>query len=513
MDPSAPKKVRRRETTNGIIAAALIVLIVTGAAFAFWSTAGMLDTLQSVDRSLETRLELERALVGIVDAETALRGYLLTADSSFLEPFEPGLEQARQSFDTLRRLSKHNPEQQQRLDYLLPLLDQKIARMQKQIKLRQDGGLDASVALVNSAEGRQLMQQIREIVRQMGEAEDQLLEKRAAAARRSSRLTLGVVVAGTAGIVTLMAVAAWSTRRELAARKESAQLQQTARDYAESIVNTVREPLLVLDRDMRVERANRAYYQAFQTTPEETERRLLGELGQGQWNHPRLAALLTAAQKQNESFDDIEWEYEFPTAGRRVMLLTGRKLYRPGEHSDAVLLAINDITERRNAEQALRSSEERVRMIVDSIEDYAILLLNAEGCVASWNPGAERQLGYKADEILGRHFSRFYLPEDISAGKPERELAEARDTGRVEDEGWRVRKDGTRYYSNVIISAIRDENGNLKGYAKITRDITERHRIQQMHVHFRALFDSLPGLYLVLTPDLTIAAVSDAYLK
>lgn len=380
MDPSAPKKVRRRESTRGIIAAALILLIVTGAAFVFWSTTGMLETLQSVDRSVKTRLEL-------------------------------------------------------------------------------------------------------------------------------------VVVAGAAGIVVLMGVVAWSTRRELAARKESARVQQTARDYAESIVNTVREPLLVLDRDMRVERANRAYFQAFQTTPEETERRMLGELGQGQWNHPRLAALLTAAQKQDESFDDIEWEYECPKAGRRIMLLTGRKLYRPGDHSDAVLLAINDITERRYAEQALRSSEERVRMIVDSIEDYAILLLNAEGCLASWNPGAERQLGYKADEILGRHFSRFYLPEDISAGKPERELAEARDTGRVEEEGWRVRKDDTRYYANVIISAIRDESGKLKGYAKITRDITERHRIQQMHVHFRALFDSLPGLYLVLTPDLTIVAVSDAYLK
>lgn len=513
MDQSAPMKVRRRETTNAIIAVVLIVLIVSGAAFAFWSTSGMLETLQSVDRSLETRLELERALVGIVDAETSLRGYLLTANDSFLDTLEPSLEQTRKSFDRLRRLSEQTPVQQQRLDQLLPLLEEKIERMQKQIKVRQEGGLEASIALVNAADGRELTQQIRRIVRQMREAEDELQEKRTAAARRSSQLTLGMVVAGTVGLVTLMAVAGWSTRRGLAMRKDSAQIQQTARDYAESIVNTVREPLLVLDRDLRVERANRAYYEAFQTTAAETEQRPLAEIGQGQWKHPRLATLLTATLKQDENFDDLEWEYESATEGRRIMLLTGRKLHRPGDHSDAVLLAVNDITERRQAEQALRSSEERVRMIVDSIEDYAILMLNADGCIASWNAGAERQQGYKSEEILGRHFSRFYLPEDVSAGKPERELTEARDTGRVEDESWRVRKDGTRYYANVIISAIRDDEGRLKGYAKIMRDITERHRIEQMHVHFRALFDSLPGLYLVLTPDLTIVAVSDAYLK
>lgn len=513
MDQSAPKKERRRETTNGAIAAALVVLIVCGAAFAFWSTSGMLQTLQAVDRSLETRLELQRALGDVVEAEASVRGYLLTGNESFLATFEPSLQQARQGLDTLRRLTEHSPEQQPRLDRVLSLLEQKGAQMRGQMKARQESGAPAAAALVDAPEGRQLMQDIRATVRQMGDAEDQLLEKRATAARRSSQLTLSVVVAGSVGIIAFMAVAAWSTRRELAARKASAQTEQKARDYAEGIVNTVREPLLVLNRQLRVERANCAYYRAFQTNQAETEQRSLAEIGQGQWNDPRLAALLTAALNQDESFDDLEWEGDFPALGRRTLLLTGRKLYRPGDHSDAVLLAISDITERRGAEQALRTSEERFRMIVDSIEDYAILMLDAQGCVVSWSRGAERLQGYTGEEIIGRHFSRFYLPEDVSAGKPERELTEARDTGRVEDEGWRVRKDGTRYYANVIISAIRDEQGTLKGYAKITRDITERHRIDQMHVHFRALFDSLPGQYLVLTPDLIIVAVSDAYLK
>ncbi len=513
MDQCAPKKVRRRATTNGVIAVMLILLIIVGAMFAFWSTAGMLSTLRSVDRSLETRLEMERTLEALGDAEASLRGYLLTGNDAFLKTFEPRLLQARKALVRLRRLTGNTPEQQQRLDQLTPLLDQKIDNMRNQVKVRGEGGLNASIALVDGTQGQQLGQAIRDGIQQMGDTEDQLLEKRAAAARSSSQLTMGVVVGGSVGIIVLMVIAAQFTRRQLEARKEAAQAQKAARDYAQSIVNTVREPLLVLDREMRVERASRAYYQAFQTTPAETEQRLLSEIGQGQWKDPRLASLLTAALDQNENFDDLEWSCEFPAKGRRTILLTGRKLWRPSDGSDAVLLAINDITERRLAEQALRSSEERFRMIVDSIEDYAIMMLDVEGCVVSWSRGAERQHGYKPEEIIGRHFARFYLPEEVSAGKPEQQLAEAKDTGRVEAEGWRLHKDGTRYYANVIISAIRDEAENLKGYAKITRDITERHRIEEMHVHFRALFDSLPGLYLVLTPDLIIAAVSDAYLK
>jgi len=178
----------------------------------------------------------------------------------------------------------------------------------------------------------------------------------------------------------------------------------------------------------------------------------------------------------------------------------------------ARLVVATDITERKQAEEALRRSEERLRLMVSSVKDYAILMLDPEGHIVSWNEGAERIKGYRAEEIVGQHFSRFYPAEDLQNGKPAFELKEAVENGRFEDEGWRVRKDGSLFWANVVITALYDETGQLRGFAKVTRDITERRRIEQMHLHFRGLFESLPGLYLVLTPDLKIAAVSDAYL-
>jgi PAS domain S-box-containing protein len=118
-------------------------------------------------------------------------------------------------------------------------------------------------------------------------------------------------------------------------------------------------------------------------------------------------------------------------------------------------------------------TSERFRLLVESIRDYAIFTLDPTGHVTSWNPGAERFKQYRADEIIGRHFSVFYPPEDIASGKPERELEVATRDGRIEDEGWRVRKDGTRFWANVVITALR-QDGRLIGFAKVTRDLTER---------------------------------------
>jgi PAS domain S-box-containing protein len=134
-----------------------------------------------------------------------------------------------------------------------------------------------------------------------------------------------------------------------------------------------------------------------------------------------------------------------------------------------------DLTTRRRAEEETR----RFRLLVESVKDYAIFILDPGGHVLTWNLGAERIKGYRADEIIGKHFSIFYPPEDIAAGKTERELEIAARTGRFEDEGWRVRKDGSLLWANVVITALRNSDGSLLGFAKVTRDLTERREAEE----------------------------------
>lgn len=150
-----------------------------------------------------------------------------------------------------------------------------------------------------------------------------------------------------------------------------------------------------------------------------------------------------------------------------------------------------DLTERRAAERALRQSEELFRILVDGVTDYAIYMLDPCGKVISWNAGAERIKGYKPDEIIGDHFSRFYLPADVEAGAPAEALSIARETGHFEKEGWRLRSDGTRFWAHVVIDPITSDDGEIIGFAKITRDITERANAQrELEAAREALYQS-----------------------
>jgi len=377
-----------------------------------------------------------------------------------------------------------------------------------------------------------------------------------------------------------------------------------SREYAESIINTVREPLIVLDQDLRVVKAGRSFYEFFKVKPEETVGQLIYDLGNKQWNIPKLRELLETILPQKATFDNYEVEHDFATIGRRTLLLNARQIRRVLGMERIILLAIEDITERRRieeklgtsevrfrrlfesakdgilildaqtgtivdvnpfliellgyshielkgkkvwelgllkdvianqdkflelqqqgyvryenlpletsdgqhisvefvsnvyleghtkvvqcnirniterkqAEEALRESESRFRMMVENMTDYAIIMLDTGGHVVSWNAGAERIKGYQADEIVGQQFSRFYPKEDIEHGKPEQELSVAAAEGRIKVEGWRVRKDGSLFMADIVITALRDDEGQLRGFVKVTRNITERKRAEE----------------------------------
>lgn len=174
---------------------------------------------------------------------------------------------------------------------------------------------------------------------------------------------------------------------------------------------------------------------------------------------------------------------------------------------------LRDISERKRREAQLRESETRYRLLIDGVQDYAIYLLDPAGRVASWNAGAERMTGYQASDILGKHFACFFTTQDLALGKPGLELNIARGSGRYEEEGWRVRKDGSRFWANVVVTAVHDELGDLRGFAKVTRDNTERRKADETRrwyaYRLKALYEISRAILAAQSPH----AIAEAALQ
>ena len=207
-----------------------------------------------------------------------------------------------------------------------------------------------------------------------------------------------------------------------------------------------------------------------------------GEMVALLWTEGKIEAAIRLEQMWNELSKKHSFSLRcaYPMIGCR-----GEKNIQPvvricAEHS-AALFQDGDMFQRSSeGKGALRRTEERFRLLVDAVQDYAIFMLDAQGHISSWNTGAERIKGYAASEIIGKHFSVFYPEEDLRVDKPARELEVAAKEGRFEDEGWRLRKDGSRFWANVIISAIKDESGQLIGFGKVTRDFTDKINASEM---------------------------------
>src|SRR3990172_9265462 len=174
-----------------------------------------------------------------------------------------------------------------------------------------------------------------------------------------------------------------------------------SQEYSESIINTVREPLIALDQDLRVVSVSRSFYEVFKVKPEETVGQLIYDLGNKQWNIPKLRELLETILPQKTTFDNYEVEHDFATIGWRIMLLNARQIQRVLGKERIILLAIEDITEHKRLESLLTESEERYRRLFETASDGIVLLEKREGKITHANPATEKMLGYAKDECVG----------------------------------------------------------------------------------------------------------------
>ena len=272
---------------------------------------------------------------------------------------------------------------------------------------------------------------------------------------------------------------------------DSIPLIDDIQNYAQNIVDTVREPLLILDATLRVRSANRAFYQTFHVSPAETEGRLIYELGNGQWDIPDLRTLLEDIVPKSSVFDDFELEHTFPDIGRRVMLLNARKL-QAGKHGELLVLAMEDVTARRQAEEALVKAGALQSAIFNSA-NFSSIATDAKGVIQIFNVGAERMLGYTAAEVMNT-----ITPADIS--DPQEVVARAKSLSvelntpitpgfealvfkasrGIEDiyELTYIRKDGSRFPAVVSVTALRDALNEIIGYLLIGTDNTARKQVE-----------------------------------
>ncbi len=273
---------------------------------------------------------------------------------------------------------------------------------------------------------------------------------------------------------------------------EQIPLVEDIQDYAQNIVDTVREPLLILDTTLRVRSANRAFYHTFHVSPAETEGRLIYELGNGQWDIPDLRTLLEDIVPKSSVFEDFEFEHAFPVIGRRVMLLNARKL-QAGHHGELLVLAMGDVTERRLAEEALLKAGALQSAIFNSA-NFSSIATDAKGVIQIFNVGAERMLGYTAAEVMNK-----ITPADISdpqevivrakalsveLGTPITPGFEAlvfKASRGIEDiyELTYIRKDGSRFPAVVSVTALRDAQDAIIGYLLIGTDNTARKQAEE----------------------------------
>ena len=282
-----------------------------------------------------------------------------------------------------------------------------------------------------------------------------------------------------------------------------------------TLLDLLPTPIFRLDRQARHTFANRAAALAVGSPPHEMFGRTPGEAG-----IPAALATIIDFHVQNvlRTGEPAEYQLVAPTRAGNITFLTRLVAERGPDGSIVAVVGVStDVSEEARVQRALRDSEERYRLLIEGVTDYAIFLLDPKGCVASWNAGAERLKGYTTAQILGKHFSVFYPPEVVATGVVDRELVDAARDGRFEDEGWRVRADGSLFWASVVLTPLRDGRGQLRGFSKVTRDLSKRRAVElalrDSEQRYRQVVEDQTEVVCRFRADGTFTFVNDVYCR
>ncbi len=341
-----------------------------------------------------------------------------------------------------------------------------------------------------------------------GAVQDREIVVRRKDGRQIHCLTSGFAIRDASG----RAVRLQGTLIDITERREMEKRLQQEQSFIRRMVASFPDLIAVLDRDGRFIYISDHVEKVLGWQPDTYVGRVFGTRANPE-DKANLHAMFQRVVRGEESQGQVEFRSPHADGSSRDLLLTARPFFDEDGKIGGLVTSARDITERKKIEEALRESEEKVRLMVEGVTDYAIFLLDPDGRVASWNRGAERIKGYQASEIIGKHFSIFYPPEDVADGKIERKLKVAAEKGQCEDEGWRVRKDGSRFLANGVITALRDKEEKLRGFSKITRDATQRHemegKLHQEQEFVRSLIECFPDLIVVLDREGRFKFVSE----
>jgi PAS domain S-box-containing protein len=412
--------------------------------------------------------QLDAALAASTQLNDDERPFLTSPEGTYPESAQPGASELQSHIAEIKLLTADNRKQQAAQARLAELVNARIS-LAATLKSQSDG-----VGPLEEKR-RQLMTQIRNVFLEMRSEEERLLRERLQRATGRARQMQAILAFGYTLSLLLFAVTVYSIFREIEKRQRTEERLLRAQEQYRLLFDSNPIPVWVFDTEtLSILDVNATAVDRYGYSREEFLRSKITDI-RPQEDVPALLADLRTPHDPTQ--DSGPWRHRKKTGELIDVQITSYPLTFRGKN--ARLVVATDITEQKRVTDALKQSEKMFRLIVSNVKDYAIIVLDPEGHVISWNGGAQRIKGYAAEEIVGKHFSVFYPPEDIALGKPIMELKSAREEGRFEDDSWRIRKDGSRFWANVVVTPLRDNTGVLRGFVKITRDVTEKRKAEQ----------------------------------